>query len=329
MSYILKALRKSEAERARGTVPGLATQHAVAAKGRGPLWPWVVAGALVVNAAVVVSGVWRPEIPLWRTGGPAEVDSGAVARPAPPLQAMPDPTRAATRPATPLQAVATENTAGPEQTAVQTPEPVLRAVEPSPAAPPITPRDSRREAAQVETRLPAATVASDVAVQPAPGGVRPGPSPQVAVAPAGPAAPVAAAAPRPARKPAAILALADRTPAPEPPTSLKAGPATTVGPDLALTVAEPEPPAAEALPEPDPYASVPMLWQLPSSIRSKLPEISLTVHVYAPKSSSRFVIVNRRKYREGDALGVGVKLEAIVPDGVILDYDGRIFKKRN
>ena len=116
---------------------------------------------------------------------------------------------------------------------------------------------------------------------------------------------------------------------PESPTSFDAGPAAAAGPDLALTVAEPEPPAAEAPPEPDPYASVPMLWQLPSSIRSKLPEFSLTVHVYAPESSGRFVIVDRRKYREGDALAGGVKLEAIVPDGVILDYAGRTFKKSN
>ncbi|MDH3597347.1 MAG: general secretion pathway protein GspB [Rhodospirillales bacterium] len=327
MSYILKALRKSEAERARGTVPGLATQHAVAVKGRGPLWPWVVAGALVVNAAVVVSGVWRPEIPLWRTGGPAEVDGTTVARPAPPAQAMPDPTRAAAPPATAPQVLETENTAGPEQAAVPTPVAAARAAKPSPAGSPIMPRDSRQEAAQVETRLPVATVASDVAAPPAPGSVRPGPSPQTRDAPKGPATPDAAAAPRPATKPAAILALADRTPDPELPISLDTGPAAAAGPDLALTVAEP--PAAEAPPEPDPYASVPMLWQLPSSIRSKLPEISLTVHVYAPESSGRFVIVNRRKYREGDALGVGVKLEAIVPDGVILDYDGRIFKKSN
>jgi general secretion pathway protein B len=210
--------------------------------------------------------------------------------------------------------VETENTAGPEQTALRTP-----------VATPITPRDSQQDEAPVETGLPAATVVSDVAAtpEPEPDADRSGPSPQVADAPAVPTASEAAALPRPARKPATILALADRMPEPESPTSLDAGP------DLALAVAEPEPPAVEAPPEPDPYASVPMLWQLPSSIRSKLPKLSLTVHVYAPEPSGRFVIVDRRKYREGEALAGGVKLEAIVPDGVILVSQGQLYKLGN
>jgi general secretion pathway protein B len=85
----------------------------------------------------------------------------------------------------------------------------------------------------------------------------------------------------------------------------------------------------EALIEPDPYASVPMLWQLPSVIRTKLPKLSMSVHVYAPEAPGRFVIVDRKKYREGDVLKGGVRLEAIVADGIVLDYQGQRYRLGN
>ena len=81
--------------------------------------------------------------------------------------------------------------------------------------------------------------------------------------------------------------------------------------------------------EPDPYAGVPMLWQLPSEIRSKLPKLSISVHVYSPEAAGRFVIVDRGKYREGDVLTGGAKLEAIVADGIVLDYQGRRYRIGN
>ena len=108
------------------------------------------------------------------------------------------------------------------------------------------------------------------------------------------------------------------------------GPAAD-GPDVALAAPEPALPKADAPPEPepDPYAAVPMLWQLPSVIRSKLPELSMSVHVYSPEAAGRFVIVDRNKYREGDVLNGGVKIEAIVADGIVLDYQGRRYRIGN
>lgn len=51
MSYILEALKKADQERARGSIPDLAADHAApesAAPGRSP-WLWLVAGLVVVN----------------------------------------------------------------------------------------------------------------------------------------------------------------------------------------------------------------------------------------------------------------------------------------
>jgi len=315
MSYILKALRKSEAERARGAVPGLATQHAVAARARGPLWPWVVAGALVVNAAVVISGVWRPEILFPGAGRPAELGAMAVARPAPPTQAMPGPARTAAPP----EAVPQPPPLEPEDGARPTPS----------TAPRTAPGDSPAEAVAVETAAsPSPGTRSAAAPKPSADGQ--GSATRRAPEGARTAAPRAKAR-APQRKPAAIQGPAVPGPpaGPREPAGAATEKAAPAGPDLALRVAEPEPPSAEAPPELDPYASVPMLWQLPSSIRSKVPDLSLTVHVYAPEPSSRFVIVGRRKHREGDALASGLKLEAIVPDGIVLDYEGRTFKLSN
>ena len=55
MSYILDALRKSEKERQRGAVPDLMTAQDVAGDGpkRRAFWPYLIAGALILNAGVL------------------------------------------------------------------------------------------------------------------------------------------------------------------------------------------------------------------------------------------------------------------------------------
>ncbi len=329
MSYILRALRKSEAERARGTVPDLATQHAVAASVRRPLWPWIVAGALVVNAAVIVSGVWRPEVLIPGPSQSVEAGTATVARPVPP-----------------------QTTAGPIGKAASSP-PAARqsALEPEDAATP-APTASRGTAAEdslgddvAAKKLAPARLGTSGAAAPRQGADLPNAPPPPVPQRTAATAPKATAT-KPPRKPAEVRSppvqavpvqtppvqtTQARTPSSVPTEPAKPEPETALpaGPDVALAIPKPEPPAAEAPPEPDPYASVPMLWQLPGSIRSKLPELAMAVHVYAPESSGRFVIVNRRKYREGDVLERGVKLEAIVPDGIVLVHQGRTFKLGN
>jgi general secretion pathway protein B len=59
-----------------------------------------------------------------------------------------------------------------------------------------------------------------------------------------------------------------------------------------------------------------------SSAPSSVPSLHLDMHVYAPDSKGRFVFINGRKYIEGQKLSEGPTLEAIVPEGVILNLQG-------
>lgn len=58
MSYILDALRKSESERHQGQVPHLGANPMLihAGQRQQPLWPYILTGALLLNATVV--GLW-------------------------------------------------------------------------------------------------------------------------------------------------------------------------------------------------------------------------------------------------------------------------------
>jgi len=66
MSYILDALKKSEKERQRGTVPDLMTAQDVIEEGpkRRPFWPYLLVGALILNAGLFAW--WL----AWRSGKP-------------------------------------------------------------------------------------------------------------------------------------------------------------------------------------------------------------------------------------------------------------------
>jgi general secretion pathway protein B len=57
----------------------------------------------------------------------------------------------------------------------------------------------------------------------------------------------------------------------------------------------------------------------------RIPELRLDMHVYSPKPQERFVFVNMRKLKEGEALPEGVRVESITNDGAILSYQGSKF----
>jgi general secretion pathway protein B len=92
MSFILDALKKSEIERQRQSVPGL-IEVPVAARRRGiPVWVWVLAGLLGINVAVLLVLLLRGAAP-----GAAHAPAIAAAPPAreqrdrdPPSRQLPD-----------------------------------------------------------------------------------------------------------------------------------------------------------------------------------------------------------------------------------------------
>lgn len=95
MSYILEALRRSQAERERGQVPGLNAQPAAVAalpaQRGGPPWRWVLPlGALALGALLLAVWAWRG------AGGAAPAAVPAAAVTAVPPAPAPEPTPAPT-----------------------------------------------------------------------------------------------------------------------------------------------------------------------------------------------------------------------------------------
>ncbi len=73
-------------------------------------------------------------------------------------------------------------------------------------------------------------------------------------------------------------------------------------------------------------SSVPLLVEMPASYRHSLGPLHIDVHVYDPSPSRRFVMLNQRKYREGQSTAGGVAVETITADGLVVAYEGRRFR---
>jgi general secretion pathway protein B len=88
------------------------------------------------------------------------------------------------------------------------------------------------------------------------------------------------------------------------------------------------PPASSA-----PRATSPPGDALPSAddltARGGLPELHLDLHVYSNVPQQRFIFVNSRKYREGDALQEGPVVEQITARGAVLSHRGSRFQLSN
>ena len=61
-------------------------------------------------------------------------------------------------------------------------------------------------------------------------------------------------------------------------------------------------------------------WELPQGIRDGLPELHVTVLVYAERPQDRFVLVSGQRLVEKDEYGDGVVLEEIRRDGAVFQY---------
>jgi general secretion pathway protein B len=61
-------------------------------------------------------------------------------------------------------------------------------------------------------------------------------------------------------------------------------------------------------------------WELPQSVRDTLPEIKITVLVYAEEPADRFLLVNGKRLGEKESLSDGVELEEIRREGAVFLY---------
>jgi general secretion pathway protein B len=61
-------------------------------------------------------------------------------------------------------------------------------------------------------------------------------------------------------------------------------------------------------------------WELPLSVRRNMPELKLTIHVFAAEEHSRFVLVNGQRFVIGEMISDGVRLVDIRREGAVVDY---------
>ena len=66
-------------------------------------------------------------------------------------------------------------------------------------------------------------------------------------------------------------------------------------------------------------------YELPLEFRNSLDLPRLDLHVYSDEPQDRFILVNLKKYREGERLESGLVLEEILPDGMVMSYQGERF----
>ena len=102
-------------------------------------------------------------------------------------------------------------------------------------------------------------------------------------------------------------------------------PATT--PELPQGVAPVAEPTAETsviVAEPE-LEALPRLALLLPVEREGLPPLRLSMHVYDPDPSARFVLIDGKRYRQGDAIAQGVVVDTIRVDGAAISWRGRRF----
>lgn len=176
-------------------------------------------------------------------------------------------------------------------------------------------------------REPAAPPPLPAAPEPAAGPVA---AAAVAAAPAASSAPAAPAPAEPAAQPDSAAGVPAREVRPllseavAPPPDDAPSFAAPAAPDPALLPAAPRP-ALPPASRPAVDAGVPSIEQLPAQTTAGLPPLNLDLHIYASQPAQRAVFINGARYREGDALPGGARVQEITPDGAVLSYGGQRF----
>jgi general secretion pathway protein B len=333
MSLILEALKKSEDKRRLGAAPDLATPFSAP---RRRSWVWPIAVLLVV--AGLVAWALRPSSPP----PPAATTAATPKAGAPELHAAPT---AGQKTGVPLHSVTGNNdlvqTAPPP---VASKPPVRPAGgqfvpgQPDANTPPAPETRSGREIFEA-MRKQGAERAQSKPQNMAPAARTPTP-PQKANANVAATSPARVAAPPPPVVPAPVAAapsVAAPVTAPPPvPAATGAAPpksdaaaatdAPSRAPKSSATVGLTPPPApATTTAKTTPGSSAQPYSELPFSVRKSLPELKLSMHVYAADPTHRFVVLNDSRLTEGEKTGDDIFVREIRPDGVVLEFQNQRF----
>lgn len=333
MSYILEALKKSQQERELGRVPTLETtgtfedDKVVPDRSRGPI---LAVGLAAVAMIVALYAALRapgstpasapPPVGVAEDVGPTPGGGPAAARSGHDLASVQTPPRLGVAPAPPIG-----QEAGPKASGRQAPASNLAPVPPR-AAPKEPATNAAGQAAEplIEPpplkqteRLPPSRVVEDRASQPWDLPLSDGPDDE------------------------AEMEMQRQMEAEyiEPWEEEYADPAPTPVPrDLIADIesfkrevrSEPSAEKVSAKAQSKPTQSK-TIAENPESLRltpaqeAALPSYLMTVHVYDNDPSRRFVLINGRKYREGDETREAMRVEQILAQGAILSHKGNPF----
>lgn len=75
-----------------------------------------------------------------------------------------------------------------------------------------------------------------------------------------------------------------------------------------------------------PLEMIPLLVEKPLALQQAVPPFRVDVHVYAAEVANRFVMVDLKRYREGDDIAEGLRLERITKEGMVLVFRGERFR---
>lgn len=76
-----------------------------------------------------------------------------------------------------------------------------------------------------------------------------------------------------------------------------------------------------------PAHSAPLLEQLSQTIRDAIPTLMYSQHDYRSSGGESAVLINRERGGEGDSIS-GVRIQEILPDSVVLEHRGTVFRLR-
>lgn len=133
--------------------------------------------------------------------------------------------------------------------------------------------------------------------------------------------------PQPAVQPAPGPVVSAPPPAAQPETMASPAPAAAKPAPAAnteFTQVTPRNPPAESAPGSAAVRRDPIreMAELPENVRKGLPAMTFSFHVYSSDPQKRTIIINNRRFQEGDGVGDGVLLQEITEDGVILGIPG-------
>jgi general secretion pathway protein B len=285
MSFILDALKKSELERQRQTIPGLMDAGPLERRRRFPLWAVALVVLLGVNLAVLLIVLLRSASSSTHTvsataPAPASMPPAAVSGPTAPGPAAPGPAAPGSSVASAPPASASSAPASAEVPGTLGP----RAAEsPAGGAPPARAAKHFSPMDATPVYAPELPAENDAAA--------------------------ARAGDERANEATRSAALGRTEPA-------------GVSPAHGARARDPVLTASEDKADEE---RLPTIGQIDLSGQPALPDLHLDVHVFATNPADRFVYIDMRKYREGAALADGLTLERIRRDGVVLNYHGLRF----